>query len=345
MQDCPDPPPATASTEPPLRAPFPYFGGKSRVADVIWARFGDVTNYVEPFAGSLAVLLARPHAPRVETVNDRDAHVANYWRAVTADPDAVASYADWPVNEVDLHARHQWLVTTGAERVARLEHDPDYYDVQAAGWWVWGICTWIAGGWCQVSTSGSPARRLPHLSSAGLGIHRPGDHATAHIRLPHSLPHLGTSRGIHRDTVDLIATFRRLSARLRRVRVTCGNWTRVTGDSVTWRHGITGILLDPPYVHAGRSRVYAVDDDVADEVRAWAVQQGENPLLRMALCGYEGDYDMPSTWTPFAWKAAGGYGSQGQGRGRENAARERIWFSPHCLPAQAAQGDLFQPQE
>lgn len=31
-----------------LKAPFPWFGGKSRVADVVWRRFGDVPNYVEP---------------------------------------------------------------------------------------------------------------------------------------------------------------------------------------------------------------------------------------------------------------------------------------------------------
>lgn len=40
-----------------LRAPFPWFGGKSRAAPLIWEALGDVRNYVEPFAGSLAVLL------------------------------------------------------------------------------------------------------------------------------------------------------------------------------------------------------------------------------------------------------------------------------------------------
>ena len=55
-----------------LKAPFPWFGGKSRVADIVWDRFGDVANYVEPFFGSGAVLLARPHPPRIETVNDLD---------------------------------------------------------------------------------------------------------------------------------------------------------------------------------------------------------------------------------------------------------------------------------
>ena len=72
------------TTQETLRAPFPWFGGKSRAAPLVWAALGDVSNYVEPFAGSLAVLLARPHAPRVETVNDADCYVANFWRALAA---------------------------------------------------------------------------------------------------------------------------------------------------------------------------------------------------------------------------------------------------------------------
>ena len=39
------------------KAPFPWFGGKSRVAHIVWDRFGNVPNYVEPFFGSGAVLL------------------------------------------------------------------------------------------------------------------------------------------------------------------------------------------------------------------------------------------------------------------------------------------------
>jgi hypothetical protein len=39
---------------------------------------------------------------------------------------------------------------------------------------------------------------------------------------------------------------------------------------------------------------------------------------------------MPADWIEKEWKATGGYGNQGEGRGRENAGRERIWFSPAC---------------
>ena len=40
---------------------------------------------------------------------------------------------------------------------------------------------------------------------------------------------------------------------------------------------------------------------------------------------------MPRDWTEIAWKAAGGYGSQGNSQGRDNASRERLYFSPNCL--------------
>ena len=92
-----------------MKAPFPWFGGKSRVADLVWDRFGSVQNYVEPFFGSGAVLLSRPFSIGTESVNDLDCMVANFLRALRNDPDEVARHADNPVNEADLHARHLWL--------------------------------------------------------------------------------------------------------------------------------------------------------------------------------------------------------------------------------------------
>ena len=157
-----------------LRAPFPYFGGKSAVASLVWQRFGDVRNFVEPFCGSMAVLLGRPDYPfengnRIETVNDADCFLANFWRALRADPEQVAFHCDWPVNEADLHARHLWLVNSAKERVEQLRTDPEFYDAKIAGWWVWGACQWIGSGWCHHPEW----QQLPHLGDAGMGIHRP----------------------------------------------------------------------------------------------------------------------------------------------------------------------------
>ena len=69
-----------------LAAPFPYYGGKARRADVVWREFGHVTVYAEPFAGSLAVLLAsEPH--RREIVCDTDGHIANILAGAPTGPD------------------------------------------------------------------------------------------------------------------------------------------------------------------------------------------------------------------------------------------------------------------
>ncbi len=81
-----------------MKAPFPWFGGKSKVAHIVWDRFGDVANYVEPFFGSGAVLLNRPSSPGTETINDLDCMVANFWRALQHAPNEVAFHADNPVN-------------------------------------------------------------------------------------------------------------------------------------------------------------------------------------------------------------------------------------------------------
>jgi DNA adenine methylase len=305
-----------------LKAPFPWFGGKSRAAPIIWPRFGDPANYVEPFAGSLAVLLSRPTEPRLETVNDLDCYIANFWRAVQSDPQAVAHWADWPVNEADLHARHLWLVQR-AEFRERMKTDPDFYDVKIAGLWVWGISCWIGGNWCDGE---GLQRRKPQLHSGGQGINR-----TKRER-----PHLSSSgQGINTESKgDLYEYFDALCARLRRVRVCCGDWSRVVTPAVTVQNGLTAVLLDPPYNLDERdTRLYTNDTPgVAAAAAQWARDNGDDPLLRIALCGYEGEHDMPESWECIAWKTGGGYGNRvACGRGRDNADRERIWFSQHCL--------------
>lgn len=324
-----------------MKAPFPWFGGKSRVAHLVWDRFGDCPNYVEPFFGSGAVLLNRPTSPGIETVNDMDCMVANFWRALQHDPEGVAEAADNPVNEADQHARHLWLVSQEEFR-ERMKVDPDFYDTKIAGYWVWGQCIWIGSGWCsaQLPHLGDAGkgvnRQLPHLGNAGTGVHR-------------KRPHLGNAgKGLNaewlsyptsgtRERAFLIDYMCELADRLRRVRVCCGDWARICGPSPTVKLGTTGVFLDPPYADEAerRSNLYSTDSGtVAHAVREWALEWGSDPRMRVALCGYDGEHDMPSSWEAINWKASGGYGSQGKGSGRENCKREMIWFSPHCLRPQ-----------
>lgn len=331
-----------------INAPFPYFfGGKSSVASIVWERFGNIRNYVEPFFGSGAVLLSRPAFEGTETVNDLDGMIANFWRSVALHPDETAEWADWPVNENDLHARHLWLVQRKDSLGPRLEADPDWCDPQIAGWWVWGISQWIGSGWCsgkgpwrvvdgrlvKAGDGVGVARQLPLLGCAGSGVHRKLPHLGDTGKGVHrQLPHLGCAgKGVCKDQ-DIYQWFAALSNRLRRVRVACGDWSRVCGPSVTIHNGLTGVFLDPPYTaEAGRDMaLYATDSGtVGHDVAAWCRANEANPLLRIALCGYEGEYEMPG-WECVPWKAKGGYGSQGETTGRANAHRERIWFSPGC---------------
>ena len=326
----------TSSADNQLKAPFPWFGGKSRAAAEVSAALGAVHTYCEPFAGSLGVLLQR--APvRHEVVNDTDGWLVNFWRAVRAAPAAVAGWCVGPVTELDLSARHAWLVREGPRLRALMEADPTAFDAQAAGWWVWGLCAWIGTGWCtgdgawqvvatadgprlqRVSGPGAVARKLPHLGDAGMGVH--------------SLA-LGA---------DVFGWFAALASRLERVRVCCGDFERVLSHSVLragLQQPVIGVLLDPPYpAGVEQEGFYAGHKGVATEVWeravAWAAEHGAHERMRIVVCGYEGMWEPPAGWTTRAWHNQPGYRRQAGQR------QEMLWCSPHCVKPDKRQLELF----
>jgi len=67
-----------------VKPPFTYFGGKTAIAERIAALLPPHEHYVEPFAGSLAVLLAK-RPVKLETVNDLDRDLVNFWRVLRED--------------------------------------------------------------------------------------------------------------------------------------------------------------------------------------------------------------------------------------------------------------------
>lgn len=438
-----------------LRSPYPWQGGKSRAAPAMWQALGPgIVNLVIPFFGSGAELLGRPGGPgKIETVNDLDGAIPNFWRAVAAVPEEVASWCDYPVSELDLHARHAWLVGRLEEMAEQLRADPHYYDAKVAGWWVWGICQWIGTGWCGGIKHGEPR---PNLNS-GQGVHAPSNHKRPDIalngsgvssgkgvhspslgtrELPHQRPHVSgdssgmgvlsqklpnlsgfeggvrarglskqmpslrvdsgaSGNGIHasglphkmpfiglpgKDTVTeagrgalsesaqrsyglpaigndrgingvsappCLEWFRALQARLRRVRVVCGDWTRVLGPSVLGKgknvggRRPCGVILDPPYdVNLRAKRIYNHDaPGLAAEVREWALAHGDDPELRIVLCGYFEEHaaHMPASWRVHRWKGARGYASEDN----DNREQETLWFSKYCLDGNPKQGSLF----
>ena len=323
-----------------IHPPYIWFGGKRSVAPLVWDALGDVAHYVEPFFGGGAVWILRPqdHAGGLETINDFDGFLVNFWRAVQADPDGVADGMNHPVMEVDLEAKHRWLCRQPdkTEFLERMKHDRDYFDAKRAAWWCWGLNAWIGSGWCGgeyfPDGEGSHGRgvcdnanKLPHLGGAR-GVHR-------------QLPHLGDAgQGeCERRGMVLRDWMRRLRDRLRNVRVCCGDWERVCTDGATNHVGTVGVFLDPPYsAEANRNNsIYRCEDSsVAHRVRDWCAERTNNTRYRIVLAGYEGEHDSLESlgWRVVEWKANGGYANfAAGGQGQLNKHRERIWLSPSCL--------------
>lgn len=303
----------------PLTAPFPYFGGKRKIAKEVWARFGEPKQYIEPFCGSAAMLLAAPKVVSLEVIGDANGFIANFWRATKHQPEKVAEWADYPVSHVDLGARHVWLKTQ-AESLSGMLNDPDWPgDAKIAGWWLWGQCCWIGSGWCSEKKARSARKhntigQIPHISGAGMGVHAIG-------LASKDTDDAGSQRHEYLTSAGHVAhkLLRELSARLNRVRIVHGAWDRCLNHNYGGKN--TAIFLDPPY--KGYESVYNDGDQcIADLAAKWAA---EHSHLKVAICGHIGDYVLPG-WEILEWsRASTTYGSY------KNIDKECVWFSPACL--------------
>lgn len=290
-----------------IKPPYPYFGSKRTVAKEIWKRLGQCHNYIEPFLGGGSVLLANPFWETTsEVVNDASRFVANFWRAAKKDPDGLLQYIDWPMNETDLFARHKWLREKGYDILKQCETDPEFFDSKAAGYWAWGLSAWVGRGFCNMG-----------------------------VNLTRGIPCVRRCKGVF-TIRDKRAYVDALCRRLSNVRVVCGDWKRCMTPSVTGlvdKGKLIGVFLDPPYKPEGRYIVYQCDGNplVNKEVYQWCLENGDNPRFRIALCGYEGEYDLPG-WAIYRWVANVGYAAVNKtGTKSNNRLKETIWFSPHCL--------------
>ncbi|MFZ4206805.1 DNA adenine methylase [Streptomyces griseoincarnatus] len=104
-----------------MKSPVPYFGSKQRVADWIVSLLPQHGHYVEPFCGGLSVLLAKSPSA-METVNDLDGDLVNFWRVLRDRPAELARVCEltphsraeltgaWEPTEDELErARRVWV--------------------------------------------------------------------------------------------------------------------------------------------------------------------------------------------------------------------------------------------
>ena len=86
------------------------------------------------------------------------------------------------------------------------------------------------------------------------------------------------------------------------------------------------MFLDPPY--SVGADLYAAESRLQAEVQEWCLAHQDTPNLRIVLCGYDGEYDLPG-WEVVAWEAGSSYAKSAGNH--VNAKRERLWVSPSCV--------------
>lgn len=103
-----------------MRPPLTYFGGKTAMAPRIVDLLPRHTHYVEPFAGGLSVLLAKPRSAH-ETVNDLDGDLVTFWRVLRDRPEELAAVcALTPHSRAEHAAAYDLDVADDLERARRV---------------------------------------------------------------------------------------------------------------------------------------------------------------------------------------------------------------------------------
>lgn len=188
-----------------MKPPLSYYGGKTKLAPRIVAMLPPHRCYVEPFAGSLAVLLAKPRAPH-EVINDLDGHVVNFWRQLRDRPDdlerlcALTPYAreefvtcaELDIDDDLERARRWWVRVTQA-----------YGRLQRSGW-----STGVSRSGSRAATSIAYVDRFADVAARLRTVaveHKPAVEVIAAYDRPDTViyadpPYLGTAR--RRDKGD-----------------------------------------------------------------------------------------------------------------------------------------------
>ncbi len=287
-----------------LTPPIPYYGGKRRWVKPVWDRLGNPDVYLEPCGGDLAVLLGRPHKPKLEVVCDTNGLVSNFWRAIRHDPEGVALEADYPTIHQDLTARQRWLMEWVVKNAERLSQDPEYFDTKAAGWWGWGASSWLGSGWCLTGNEKPP--RAPDGDSQGIQAQRTELEGE-----------IGTGE-------RLMPWFKALASRLSRVAVLNRDWkaalTPAMFQESRRKDRLVGIFLD------------GASGQTAEETWEWARWMGER--YRIAYACREGEMEPPRGWEAITMEF------RGVSRPHHREDRDMVLFSPACIVPQPS---LFGP--
>lgn len=123
----------------PLKPPFAYYGGKTTLAPEIARLLPAHDHYVEPFAGSLAVLLAKDRPSNAETVNDLDGDLVNFWRVLRDEPDELVRAAMLTPHSREEYLQSAEIAGSDIERARRVFvrlTQGRSHSMKPTGWWM-----------------------------------------------------------------------------------------------------------------------------------------------------------------------------------------------------------------
>lgn len=129
-----------------LAPPIPYFGGKQKIAQKIIQLFPEHSGYVEPFAGGLSVLLAKPRA-RLEVVNDLNGHIVTFWRVLRDQPEDLQRVCD-----LTPHSREEFTLADLGDGLSDLERARRVWVLMTQG----RSAIWSSTGWRHYQNGAAP---------------------------------------------------------------------------------------------------------------------------------------------------------------------------------------------
>lgn len=133
-----------------MGALIPYFGGKSRLAKNIIARFPEHQCYVEVFAGAANVFFAK-EARGTEVINDLDPDLITLYRTVKHHPE-------------ELHRQFKYVLVSRDEFKRLMKVEPDTLtDIQRAARYLY-LQRMCFGGRSRGRTFGTSTTGVPRLN-------------------------------------------------------------------------------------------------------------------------------------------------------------------------------------
>ena len=111
-------------------SPIPWMGSKRRLAPTILERMPEHTCYVELFAGSAAVLFARPEPAKVEVVNDLDGELINLFRILKHHLVEFVQQFRWSITSRQMW---KWLDDTPPETLTDIQRAARFYYLHRLG--------------------------------------------------------------------------------------------------------------------------------------------------------------------------------------------------------------------